>query len=62
MMWPEIILVIALWEKSKMASISTRLSHINYHYFRQNGQKSIILVSAIGFSGMRDIVCDWKVH
>ena len=28
MVWPEIILDIALWVKSKMASISARLSHI----------------------------------
>ena len=50
MVWPEIILVIALVGK-------------NYHHFRQKGQKSIILMSTIiGFSGMPDIVSGWKVH
>ena len=36
---------------------------MNYHHFRQKGQKSIILMSTIiGFNGMPDIVCGWKVH
>ena len=48
--------------KSKMASFSARSSYINYHHFRQKGQKSIIFMSTIGFSGMADIVCGWKVH
>ena len=51
----ETILIIALWVKSKMASISARLSY-ELTSFRQNGLKSIILVSTIGFSGMPDIV------
>ena len=67
MVWPGIILVIALVSglKSKMASISARLSYINYHHFRRKGQKSTILMSSIvGFLGrhMADIVCGWKVH
>ena len=62
MVWAKIILVIALVIKSKMASIAARLSYINYHHFRQKGQKSIIVSTIIGFSGMPDIVCGWKVH
>ena len=62
MVGPEIILAIALWVKSKMATITARLSYINYHHIRQNGPKSIILMSTIGFSGIPDIVCGWKVH
>ena len=62
MVWPEIILAIALLVKSKMATITARLSYINYHHFRQNGPQSIILMSTIGFSGIPDIVCGWEVH
>ena len=37
MVWPEVILAIALWVKSKMAIITAKLSYINYYHFRQNG-------------------------
>ena len=59
---PEIIFAIALWVKSKMATITARLSYLNYHHFRQKGPKSIILMSTIGFSGIPDIMCGWKVR
>ena len=62
MVCPEIILAIALWVKSKMTTITARLSYINYHHSRQNGPKSKILMSTIGFSGIPDIVCGWEVH
>ena len=60
--WPEIILAIALWVKSKMAAITAKFSYINYHHFRQNGPQSIVLMYTNGFSGIADIVCGWKVH
>ena len=47
MVWPEIILDIALCVKSKMASIYARLSY---------KWKSMIFVSVIGFRGIRNIV------
>ena len=62
MVMPEIISAIALWVKSKMATITAKLSDINYHHSRQNGPQSIILMSTIGFSGIPGIVCGWKVH
>ena len=62
MVWPEIILAFELWVKSKMATITARLSYINYQHFRRSGPKSIILMSTIGFSGIPDIVFGWKVH
>ena len=62
MMWPEIIMAIILWVKSKMATVTARLSYINYHHFQQNEPQSIILMSTIGFSCIPDIVCGWKVH
>ena len=37
MVLPGIMLAIALWVKSKMATLTARLSYINYHHFRQNG-------------------------
>ena len=55
MVWPEIILDIAMWVKSKMASISARLC---YKLTSSNRRKSILLVSTLGFSGMPDIV-EW---
>ena len=61
MVWPEIILAIALWVKSKMATITVKVKLCKNH-FRQNGPQSIILMSTIGFSGIPDIVCGWKVH
>ena len=39
MVWPKIILAIALWVKCKMATITASLSYINYHPFRQNRQQ-----------------------
>ena len=57
MVLPEILLASA-----KKATITARLSYINYHHFRQNGPQSIVLLSTIGFSGIPDIVCGWKVH
>ena len=52
--WPKIILDIALWVKSKMASISARLSYKLPSFSTEWTQKHNFGV--IGFSGMPDIV------
>ena len=55
MVWPEIILDIALWVKSKMASISARLSY-KLTFSTEWTQKHNFGVCHVGFSGMPDIV------
>ena len=60
MVWPEIILDIALWVKSKMASILARFSY-KLTSFSTEWMQIIILVCTIGFSGMPDMVVWFKV-
>ena len=63
MVWPEIILVIALVSKIQDDSHFCKIKLYKLPLFSTERIEKIILMSTIRrFSGMPDILCDWKVH